>query len=141
MNRYNYDRPRNPMLHIEVARAFARLQTPDFEHIQSWALVQAFAALFKTRRLPAYWLRHMQLLINIEHSRQGIKGERAIFVQNVPDNYQNRAMLMLSRGEEKLFVLFSSPNLVGLVQQPIFAPAACPIWLYLEDGSVAGLYP
>ncbi len=133
-----YRRPHNPVLHLETARAFSQMRLPDFDHVQDWALVQAFAALFKTRRVPAYWLRHIQFLMKVEHDRRGGAGDSPILSQKIPRNYQGRTVLKLTHGEEKIFVLFSSPSPLVIAKQQVFYEISCPICLYAEPDEMTG---
>lgn len=131
MNRYR--KPRNPVLQLEVARAFAKLTVPDFSHVQDWALVQAFAPLFKTRRLARYWLHDMQRLIDFELVTSGQTGQAVTISQGTPDFYHNRTVLLLKQGNCRVIVLFSLPDPLTLEDRPVFQLATCPIELYLPQ--------
>lgn len=126
-------RAHNPILHRETAKAFAQMQLPDFSHVQDWALVQAFAPLFKTSRLPLYWLRDIQRLMRFEHSYLGMTDSLVTLHQTVPQSWGNRTVLMLTQGLTKKFVLFTQPSPLTLKTEPIFREISCPVYLYLVE--------
>ncbi len=124
------ERPHNPVLHRETAKAFVRLHMPDFSHVQDWALVQAFAPLFKTRRLPRYWLHDIHRLMQFEHSRLELDDPMVKLHQAVPPSWSGRTVLLLSKARVKQFVLFTQPSPLTLAFEPVFRKITCPADLY-----------
>lgn len=130
-------RPHNPVLHRETAKAFAQMQAPDFSRVQDWALVQAFAPLFKTRRLPRYWLHDVQRLMRFEHNYLDIEDPPAVLHQATPNQFNGRTVLFLTKAQSRQFILFTQPSPLTLAREPVFSKVACPIELYLTKSLAA----